>query len=137
MAINYSNIFDEIDEYINFKYYLEPIFNIIKNNIDENSLFFNFQYLEQDNHNIIYFNCKIKHIIDFGIVTISFNYEFNEYVLSLILYNIENKKTKNIDMKILSVDSDSKKIIKALCTISEYILYDYLYVRLSQKNSFF
>ena len=129
-----NNIEPNIIDYINlynhnfFQYYVKQIFNKIQDKLDENILF-KLQYLVE--YNIIYINCKFEHIIDFGIIEISFNYEFNEYVLSLILYSIPKKKIKKIDIKISTVIDDAYKIIKALDTISEYILYDYLYVKLS------
>lgn len=131
---NVVNIEPNIIDYINlynhkfFQYYVKQIFNKIQDKLDENILF-KLQYLVE--YNIIYINCKFEHIIDFGIIEISFNYEFNEYVLSLILYSIPKKKIKKIDIKISTVIDDAYKIIKALDTISEYILYDYLYVKLS------
>lgn len=124
------NIIDYINLYNNnfFKYYVKQIFNKIQDKLDENTLF-KLQYLVE--YNLIYINCKFEHIIDFGIIEISFNYEFNEYVLSLILYSIQKRKIKKIDIKISTIIDDANKIIKALDTISEYILYDYLYVKLS------
>lgn len=112
----------------NFENHIKEIFDKITDELDENSLF-TLEYLKE--HNIIYINCKIVHIIDFGIIEISFNYEYNEYVISLILYSIQKRKVKKIDIKISSLNEDVFKIIKSLNTISEYILYDYLYVKLS------
>jgi len=101
--------------------YLNEIYENIKNKLDGQV---SFKLL----NNIIYIQFSLDHIINFAILTITFNYVINEYVLSLILYNIQNKKIKKIDKTIIDSNTDSNRILKNISTISDYILVDFLLI---------
>jgi hypothetical protein len=108
-----------IDKYNN---YLNEIYENIKNKLDDQV---SFKLL---NNNMIYIRFKMDHIINFAILTITFNYIINEYVLSLILYNTQSKKMKKIDKRIINSNIDSIRILKNISTISDYILVDFLLI---------
>jgi len=136
--MNFDNFFDKDfddidlfnnnnDNIINTNFlenYIKELYENIKSKMD-NSTFIEYK------DNMIYINFKINHIIDFAILTITFNYVINEYVLSLILYNIENKKIKKIDKKIIDSKNDSIRILNNISTISDYILVDFLLIHFS------
>ena len=115
MDIN-NNIIDKYNDYLN------EIYENIKNKLDDQV---SFKLL---NNNMIYIRFKMDHIINFAILTITFNYIINEYVLSLILYNTQSKKMKKIDKRIINSNIDSIRILKNISTISDYILVDFLLI---------
>jgi hypothetical protein len=114
--INSNIIIDKYNDYLN------EIYENIKNKLDGEV---SFKLL---NNNMIYISFKIDHIVNFAILTITFNYIIKDYVLSLILYNIENKKIKKIDKRIISSNIDSIRILNNISTISDYILVDFLLI---------
>ena len=114
--INNNIIIDKYNDYLN------EIYENIKNKLDGEVVF------KLLNNNIIYISFKINHIVNFAILTITFNYIINDYVLSLILYNIEDKKIKKIDKRIINSNIDSVRILKNISTISDYILVDFLFI---------
>jgi hypothetical protein len=105
--------------------YIKELYENIKNEISS------IISIELLNDNMIYINFKINHIIDFAILTITFNYVINEYVLSLILYHISTRKMKKIDKKITDSKNDSIRILNNISTISDYILVDFLFIHFS------
>jgi hypothetical protein len=114
--INNNIIIDKYNDYLN------EIYENIKNKLDGEVVF------KLLNNNMIYISFKINHIVNFAILTITFNYIINDYVLSLILYNIEDKKIKKIDKRIINSNIDSVRILKNISTISDYILVDFLFI---------
>ena len=79
-------------------------------------------------NNMIYIYFEINHIIEYCILTVSFNHIMSEYLLSLILCNFSKKKFKKIYKKIIDVNTDSIRILNNISIISDYILVDFLLI---------
>lgn len=79
-------------------------------------------------NNMIYIYFEIDHIIEYCILTVSFNHIISEYLLSLILCNFSKKKIKKIYKKIIDANTDSIRILNNISIISDYILVDFLLI---------
>lgn len=122
-TINFDNINIEMINYIDDfnDYYLKEIYKEINYELGT-KLVINFL------NNMIYINFNLEHIIDFAIITIIFDNITNEYLLTLSLYNIKNKKFKSLGKKITNIKDNSISIINSLNRIFDYITFDYLFI---------
>jgi hypothetical protein len=79
-------------------------------------------------NNMIYIYFEINHIIEYCILTVSFNNILSEYLINLVLCNFSKKKIKKIYKKIIDINTDSIRILNNISTISDYILVDFLLI---------
>jgi hypothetical protein len=122
-TINFDSINIEmihhIDDFNN--YYLQQIYNEINDKLGTKLII---DFLE----NMIYINFNLEHIIDFATVNIIFDDITNEYLITLSLYNVKNKKFKSLGQRITNIKDNSNNIINSLIKIYDYITFDYLFI---------